>query len=374
MINGLVGIDTEGKITIFNKAAERITGFSMQDVLRRSYQEIFGKGNEGFASILKKAFQEKRPVVGERTFFSRGKSISLEVIINPVINSDGMMEGFVVVFRDISMLKHLQEEIRRKEKLALLGEMAASIAHEIRNPVSGIEGFALLLKESLKGDREKENWTENILKGARSLNNFVINLLNFSRPLKVNFQPIVIDSLVETTISFIQQKIQKEKLNIKIVKRLPSHPIRTVGDPDLLKQVFLNLAINAVEAMPGGGEVTVCVEKKNYPKSEMHQFIREMEEDYTLNISCGEIIVKFSDTGCGISPEERKKIFRPFYTTKSKGYGLGLSIAQQIIQKHRGKIKVYSKEGKGTTFLLILPLINELKELKNGRREYSHSR
>jgi len=372
MMDGLIAVDLEGKITIFNKAAERVTGYRAKEVLGQPYGVVFGKENEDFVSILRKTLQKKRPLVGERPFFSRNKSIFLEVIINPVGDPEDKMEGALVVFRDISVLRYLKDEIRRKEKLAILGEMAASIAHEIRNPLSGIEGFALLLKESLREDEEKKSWIDNIVKGARSLNNLVTSLLNFSRPINLNFQSVVVDRLIESVLSFIQQKIQKEKLNIQIITEFPSQPVEMVADPDLLKQVFLNLAINAVEAMSEGGKLTVCLKKKDHP--EIHQFIREMEGDYTFTTSCGEVCVKFSDTGCGISPEEEKKIFRPFYTTKSKGYGLGLAIVQQIIQSHGGRIRVKSKPGEGTTFILNLPLINDLRELKNGCREYSYSR
>ena len=374
MMDGLVAIDSEGKITILNRAAERITGYRAKKILGLSYEVAFGKENEDFVSILRKTFREKRPMVGEKPFFSQNKSIFLEVITNPIAGPENKMEGVVVVFRDISMLKHLKEEIRRKEKLAILGEMAASIAHEIRNPLSGIEGFALLLKESLKEDEERKNWIDNIVKGARSLNNLVTSLLNFSRCPRVNLQYVVIDKLIESILSFIQQKIQKEKRNIHIVKEFPPQPVEMIADPDMLKQAFLNLAINAIEAMPGGGKLRISIKKKNYPEYEPHQFVREIDGDYTLTTSCGEVCVEFSDTGCGISPEEKKKIFRPFYTTKSKGCGLGLAIVQQIIHSHWGDIKVKSKPGQGTTFVLTLPLINDLREIKNGCREYSHSR
>ena len=286
MMSGLVAVDLEGKITIFNKAAEEITGLRAKDVLGKSCKDVFGKDNKEFFSILSKAFKRRESVVGERAFFSSGKSILLEVIVNPVINPKGekdKIEGFVTVFRDISMLKHLQEEVRRREKLALVGEMAAGIAHEIKNPVSGIEGFALLLKESLEENDGRRKWVDNIIKGAQCLNNLVTNLLNFSRPLKMNFQFASINELIESTISFVEQKIRREKLNIRIIKELPSQSIRVLADSNLLRQVFLNLSINAIEAMPEGGRLTVCVRERSYPKSEIHQFIREIDGDYTLN-------------------------------------------------------------------------------------------
>jgi len=374
MMDGLFAVDVEGKITIFNRAAEKITGYKAKDVLNRPYEVVFGRENKDFVYILKKTFRKKKPLAEERHFFSQDKDLFLEIIINPVNSSQGKTEGIVVVFRDVSALRYLKEEIRRKEKMAMLGEMAASIAHEVRNPLSGIEGFALLLKESLSEDKEKSVWIDHIIKGARSLNNLVTSLLNFSRPLKPDFQTVIVDKLIEYTICIIQKKIEKEKLRISVIKDFPLQPVEMVADPDLLKQVFLNLALNAIEAMPGGGKLTIKVSKRKYLQYESRQFLREIDGDYIISTSCEEVLIEFSDTGCGIPLKERKKIFRPFYTTKSKGYGLGLSVVQQIVQSHGGKVKLESKPGEGTTFVLSFPLITSLREVKNGCREYSCGR
>jgi len=371
MMDGLIVLDLDGKITIFNHSAERITGYKAEDVLGRHYEAIFGKENEEFVSLLKESLDKRTAIIGEKNFFSSEKRIFLEVTANPVKDNDGKTEGVVVVFRDVSLIRYLKDEIQRKKKLAILGEMAASVAHEIRNPLSGIEGFALLLRDNLKEDREKKKWVEHIIKGARSLNNLVNNLLSFSHPLKPDFQFIMIDQIIESTLTLIQQKIQKEKIAVSMVKKFSSHPVKIVGDPDLLRQAFLNLMLNAVEAMPGGGKLSILVKVDSLAQATC-QSENKKHRGITCNID-RDVIVEISDTGHGIAPENISRIFHPFFTTKSKGCGLGLAIVQQIVESHGGKIRVRSKPGEGTTFILHLPLANNPGRVEDGSREYSYS-
>lgn len=358
MMNGLVVIDLEGRITIFNKAAEDITGYRAKDVLGKNYREVFEKENPELTCILQKSFEKEYSVIGEKSFVFKGKKVFIEIFVNLLLNQERKKEGFVVVFRDVSMLRHLQEEMRRKEKLAALGQMAATIAHEIRNPLSGIEGFAFLLRENIKVDETKRVWIENIIKGARDLNVLVTELLDFSRPLKIRFQRIIMEEIIEDALSFIKRKIQSEGNKICVKKEFFSNNVETMGDPHLLKRVFLNIAINALEAMGSKGELTVRLRKKTFPSRNYHQMIIESSDgEYTVAGLSGEAVVEFIDTGCGIESENLEKIFLPFYTTKPRGAGLGLAVVQQIIQEHRGNIRVESQKGKGSTFILTLPLI-----------------
>lgn len=374
IMDGLLAIDLDGRITLFNRSAERITAYQAKDILGRSYKIIFGERNKEFISILSKSLQEKKTFMGERPFFNEEKNIILDIITNPVLNAENKIEGVLAVFRDVSLLKYLKDEISRKEKLAALGEMAARVAHEIRNPLSGIEGFALLLKDTFEKNDERRKWVESIVEGTRSLNNLVSDLLNFSRPLKLKFQPVDIAQLVESALLFVRQKIEKEKLNIQIKKTFPSQNTVAMVDPQYMRQVFLNLMLNSIEAMPEGGELGIKLESKVYNESNTHQFLRENGKDYVFITSSGKIYIKFQDTGCGISKENIDRIFNPFYTTKHRGCGLGLAIVQQIVQAHGGRIEVESTPGKGTIFTIDIPLMSELRELKNGCREYSNSR
>jgi len=364
MTEGLIALNYKGEITLLNKTAEIISGYKSNEVLGLSYQQLFGRGNRAFSSILEKSLREKKSLMGERKFYTPNKSLLLEVSTNPINNKKGEIEGILAVFRDISIIKELQEEIRRKERLAILGEMATTIAHEIRNPLSGIEGFALLLKENLKDGLKEKKWIDNVVRGTRSLNSLLTNLLDFTHPIKPNFHQIEIKKVIEESLLFITQKIQEEKLNIQIEKRLPSGSIKINGDSILLKHAFLNLLLNATQAISEKGKITISINKKVHSCLRSRKFFKEWEGDYILAKSFEDIYINFSDTGCGISSEEKKKICQPFYTTKSKGCGLGLAITQRIIQNHGGMIKVDSKKDKGSTFTVILPCWQEVRREK----------
>lgn len=353
MINGLIGIDLQEKITVFNQAAEIITSYKAEKVVGLPYQKIFTHKNQFFTSLFKKTLQERKSLIEERIFYRLKQRVPLEIITNPVQDREGKIEGVLAVFRDLSLVKKLEEEIRDKEGLAMTGEMAASVAHEIRNPLSGIEGFALLLKDALKEKKQKE-WADNIIEGVRNLDNLVTNLLNFARPVRPDFQEIEPAKIIEDVLPFAFQEAEKKKMDLKVVKRFIAQEIRIKGDADLLKQAFLNFMLNSIQAMANKGRLTITIKQTNF--SRINEFSREEKGDCLLTKSSRQILIQFSDTGCGISPEEKKKIFRPFYTTKKKGYGLGMAITRRIIQSHSGTVRVESEKGKGTTFTVIFPL------------------
>jgi len=343
MASGLIAIDQGGKITIINQAAEAITTYRANEVLGFSYEKVFGQKNLSFTSLIKKTLQGGTSLMEEGVFYGREENIPLEIVTNPIRDEKKRMEGVLAVFQDLSAIRRLQKEIEEKNRLALLGEMAANVAHEIRNPLSGIEGFALLLKRTFPEDKKKQEWTDNIIEGTRNLNRLVTRLLDFARPLRLNLQVVELKEIIENVLSFLSQRIREEKANVEIKTEFLPHPIKVRGDSDLLKQAFLNLMLNAVQALSGRGKLIIRTSLVCCPH-------------YSLSGSQREAEVIFSDSGCGISAEDRKKIFHPFYTTKAKGCGLGLAITQRIIRSHRGNIRMESKKGKGSTFTVRLPL------------------
>jgi len=356
MMDGLIAVDEDERINLFNQSAEALTNLKAEKILQRPLSKVLGENNDSFVSILKKTLKEGRPLMGKKELYiGKDKVIPLEVTTNLIKDKKGKIEGALMVFRDISPIRQLEEEIQRKNRLAILGEMAASVAHEIRNPLSGIEGFALLLRNAIK-EKKKREWVENIVKGTRTLNNIITNLLNFARPLRPNFREVKIEELIEAVLPFVYQRIQKEKLDIQIYKHFPPEPTRMKADPNLLKQCFLNLMLNAVQSISKEGRITISIEKEIHPYPTPYKFLREWRGDYLVNRSRGNIYIRFSDTGCGISEEEKKKIFSPFYTTKPEGTGLGLAITQRIVQSHGGDIKVESSLNKGSVFTVRLPL------------------
>ncbi|OGW27483.1 MAG: hypothetical protein A2X56_11100 [Nitrospirae bacterium GWC2_57_13] len=229
------------------------------------------------------------------------------------------------------ILFQAEEQLRRSERLSALGELSASIAHEIRNPLGSIRGAAEILKDDYPPDAAKYEFIEILLKETERLNAIVQEVLGFARPRKPEFRPADVNEVVESVLVLTAHAARKAGVSVE--KRLDrSIGLRSI-DADLVKQAFLNLVLNAVQAMPGGGVLAVA--------SALQQ---------------GEIAVKISDTGQGISDEDRKRLFSPFFTTREGGTGLGLAITHRIIESHRGRIEVESTPGKGTTFIVRIPI------------------
>jgi len=225
--------------------------------------------------------------------------------------------------------KYHQDELRKSQRLAAVGELAASISHEIRNPLAGIKGaIQVILKDENISERHREVLTE-VLAQVDRLNGTVTDLLDFSRPLRPQMVPVSLGSVLDRTLDPIQLKPHLG--NVVIVRNygdLAPIPV----DPNLIGQAFFNIVVNSLQALEGSGMLEVSAE--------------EVEET---------VWVTFQDTGCGISPENMEKIFRPFFTTKHRGTGLGLSVARNIIEAHGGTIEVSSQVGQGAKFVVVLP-------------------
>lgn len=238
------------------------------------------------------------------------------------------------------MLKQRQEQLIRSEKLAALGQLSAGIAHEIRNPLTSIKIFIQSLEKEIALDENQEEDFRIIMKEIDRINENITRFLNFARPEEPLFQSINISPLVKNTVNLLAAKLKNSGIRPDI-SLLDEHPT-VEGDPKQLAQVFLNLLLNAVEAMPQGGTLTIRSGVKVNPDNRK-EFLQ--------------LIIK--DTGHGIPEKDRPYLFDPFFTTKAGGTGLGLSIVYSIIQKHNGRIEVESELGKGSSFILSLPIQEE---------------
>jgi two-component system NtrC family sensor kinase len=245
------------------------------------------------------------------------------------------------------MLKQRQEQLIRSEKMAALGQLSAGIAHEIRNPLTSIKIFIQSLEKEIDLDENQEEDFRIIMKEIDRINENITRFLNFARPEEPLFQAINTSALVKDTVSLLAAKLKNSGIRLDI--SLPDEHPPVEGDPKQLGQVFLNLLLNAVEAMPQGGTLTISSDVKVNPDSHQEFF---------------QLMIK--DTGHGIPEKDRPYLFDPFFTTKAGGTGLGLSIVYSIIQKHNGRIEVESELGKGSSFILSLPIQKE-----EGWREFS---
>lgn len=223
-----------------------------------------------------------------------------------------------------------EEQLRIAERLSALGELSASMAHEIRNPLGSIKGAAEILRDAFSKDDARFEFVQILLKETDRLNHILQDFLDFARSKTPRFQESDINEVMEFVLALTAR--EAEKVGVKVEKKLSPNVARINMDPDLMKQAFLNLVLNAIQAMPTGGVLTIeCAAES------------------------GAAVVKVSDTGVGISAESRKRLFTPFFTTKKNGTGLGLAIVYRIIQNHNGMIDVESELGKGTTFIIRIP-------------------
>ena len=238
------------------------------------------------------------------------------------------------------MLKQRQEQLIRSEKMAALGQLSAGIAHEIRNPLTSIKIFIQSLEKEIDLDENQEEDFRIIMKEIDRINENITRFLNFARPEEPLFQAINTSALMKNTVNLLAAKLKNSGIRLDI--SLPDDHPPVEGDPKQLAQVFLNLLLNAVEAMPQEGMLTIRSAVKVNPDS-LQEFLQ--------------LIIK--DTGHGIPEKDRPYLFDPFFTTKAGGTGLGLSIVYSIIQKHNGRIEVESELGKGSSFILSLPIQKE---------------
>jgi len=335
MTMGVIVINLDGEVSIYNRAAAEITGFAPEEVIGLPYEYVLGKDmpEESTPLFTLKSAVEKHNK--EKTIFTKdSKEIPVEYSTSVVRNLHGEPLGAVEIFSDLREIKHLQEEVQQARTLAALGEMASNVAHEIRNPLGGIGGFAALLERDLGVDDPRRNLVIKIIDGVARLNRIATNLLVYTRPVRPKKRPENIAAIVNEVLTFVQVELDQNESNIKLRKRYYVKDLEVPIDPELFQQIFLNIAKNAVQAMGDTGRLFVTV--KNVGKQEKV-----------------EIAVK--DTGPGIPKEYHKKLFMPFFTTKADGTGLGLSIVKKMIDAHNGDIIVESEAGKGTTFRLYFP-------------------
>jgi len=233
----------------------------------------------------------------------------------------------VKVFQDLTEIEALRQQVRRKDRLAALGEMAATVAHEIRNPLGGIRGFAALLGRDLRGNESASRLVDKILRGTANLERVVNELLEYTRPVDLRRRPTPCRELVEAAAGYIDPVPE----NVEFVNEV-DEDLRMLVDPDKMRQVLLNILLNAAQSIDGAGCVSIRSESGG-----------------------GTVSLFVTDTGRGMDEDELGRIFTPFYTTKEKGTGLGLAIALKIVESHGGALVAESQPGRGSTFALRLP-------------------
>jgi two-component system sensor histidine kinase PilS (NtrC family) len=330
MRGGLFTTNLEGFITLFNRSASEITGYSLEKTLGTHVARIFGNANWGGTGIS----EDLLPFRFEKTTKNiRGEDIYLGFTVSRFLLEDKRHIGYVYTFQDLTEIKELEKQVLQKDRMAAMGSMAASIAHEIRNPLTAISGSFHILRSELPLNIEQQKLAENISVEIKRLYRIITDFLAYARPINYSPRLVNLKQLTEDTVNLIKNSPEVSRGHQIDCAFDSVGSLYCQADPDLLKQVYWNLCGNAVRAMPGGGKLSIHLE----------------------DVAPGAVRISFQDTGIGLTGEEREKIFEPFQSSFCNGVGLGLSIVSQIVAAHRGSIKVTSSKGEGTTFQITLP-------------------
>ena len=337
--DGVIILDPGGHVVSLNQAAEELTKFSGSQIAGRPIGEVFPTP---LANLVARTVEVGRSHADFDAILSRadGAHLSVSAVASLVSDPHGETRGVVLVLRDLSRVRDLEQQVRRSDRLAALGVLAAGVAHEVRNPLVGVRAAAQLMQKEPNFPPSLSEFTGVIIRQVDRLNRLVDGLLDFAgqRPLRI--QSCNVHQIVEEALRLEDSRIQAGGMSL--VRRYDPGLPAVAGDPERLLQVFLNLVRNGIEAMRGvGGELTVRT-----------RFERVAPQ-------CGgrpAAVVEIGDRGPGMSPEVQAQLFTPFFTTKDGGTGLGLPISLRILEEHGGAIEVQSQAGEETTFRVLLPI------------------
>lgn len=338
MRSGLVTTDLRGNVVTFNRAAEEITGYKVPDIKGKSIFSIFGdieKQIEVGLESIRSRTRLPRFDIGCKT--ADGREIHLGFSVAPLVDESqhingSTTRGYVLTFQDLTEVMELEREVRRQERLAALGKMAAGLAHEIRNPLASMRGSVQVLAGELDLSTDQSQLMEIVLRESDRLNHIVSDFLVYARPPKIERTVVDLASILSETLALLRNSPELHPRH-EIIDSCGPDPVLYRADSNQMRQVFWNLARNAIQAMPLGGELRVSLDAP-------------ADEDVTIT---------FGDTGQGMSREQKDRMFEPF-NSSSGGTGLGMAIVYQLVRDHNGKIVVDSEAGKGTRVSIKLPL------------------
>lgn len=331
MPNGLISVDGEGKIVSINRNASELLELKGRRIRGVSFDQVIGRD----IFDLRETLELGREVI-EREVLCRttgGRVVPVGISTTPLRDADGKNMGAVTILRDLREIRELQEKVRRSERLASLGRLASGIAHEIRNPLSSIKGFAQYFQGKLKPPSQDRGYADIMIREVERLDRVIAGLLDFARPQEPRPKSVSIGEILDHSLKLLQSDFQRKEIEVE--RNYDDGDMNLNIDRDQITQAFLNIFKNSLESIEGGGKLRVSL---------------GLNPDKTM------VEIRVSDSGRGISRENLSRIFDPFFSTKKKGTGLGLAITLKIIENHRGEIGVDSSEGKGTTFRVLLPL------------------
>ncbi len=321
---GILTVDLNGNIKSFNAGAEKITGFLRFKIIDKKIDDVF----PFFSRILNEESQWKP----ESRFQVADSGKILGCSVSPLVDGNRKKIGNILIFQDLTVIKEMERQIEKNKQLAFIGEMAASLAHEIRNPLASISGPIQMLSEDLRLDETDRRLMQIVLRGKDRLEGFVKDFLLLARPKQSERKDIDVKAIIDDVLESLRFNPEWHE-HIEISMDLCDQT-GIYGNKAEIRQAIWNLILNAVQAMPEGGilKIETSPDEKKY------------------------LEIRISDNGCGIKEKDQDRVFEPFYTTKENGTGLGMAIVNRIVESHMGKIRIKSKPGKGTDCIVLLPI------------------
>ena len=342
--SGLVALDEQSKIIVFNRGAERIFDIDSRDAIRKDISDIIPH----IMPYLKVHSPHKFSQLSYKG--KEDQQIDLLLNISPLKEYDGSNKGKILVFQDTTRIREMEQEVKRMEDMAMLGELAAGIAHEIRNPLASISGSIQVLNDSLSKEEAHINrrLIEIVLREVSRLDHLVNDFLQFARPQRIEIEEFELNQLIMDTL-YLFQNSQSWSEHLDIDTKIMS-PLTIKSDPQQLKQVFWNIFLNASEAMPKGGLISIGADS---------------ETNFQSSIESVELVrIKIEDNGPGLDSKIAKDMFKPFSTTKKDGSGLGLAIVKRIVEGLGGKVSGENLASGGAAITILLPVSIKTGNLK----------
>jgi two-component system sensor histidine kinase HydH len=326
---GLIVTDSQGLIILCNQFAEQVASVAEKEVVGLSPDSVLAPELARALTVRDTATVDS----GREEITlpdNKGEPRTLQLHGMSVVDNEGAPAGVMLLIQDLSQVKSLEEELRRSERMAALGKMAAGVAHELRNPLSSIKGLAILLKSRFQEKSTDQETADILVQEVERLNRSISELLDYTRPQKLIKEDVHPDEVVRKAVSLI--RMDAESMGVEIEIQVEGNVPVIKADQDKLNQVFLNLFLNSIQAMEQGGSLDIEVASEG-----------------------GNVTFTVKDSGCGMDKEDLPRIFDPYFTTKPEGTGLGLAMSVKIIEEHGGTITFQSEPGKGTTAVVILP-------------------
>jgi two-component system sensor histidine kinase PilS (NtrC family) len=341
--SGLITTDLDGNIYTFNAAAAEITGHKAEDMQGKSIYSLFGNIYIPIADSLEATDTGEQPPRFETDCISpTGSLVRVGYNISPLFSETGETTGLVLTFQDLTEIRTMEENIRRKDRLAAVGRVAAGLAHEIRNPLGAMRGSIQVMQMQTPPESSQAALMDIILRESDRLNSIITNFLTYAKPRVSDFLETDVRESLNDTFTLLKHSPDIRENHV-LETILPEEPVLISADSTQLKQIFWNLARNSIQSMPDGGTLKITLQK----------------------LGTERVRILFEDTGCGMSAGQVEQLFEPFSESKTGGTGLGLSIVYQIIRDHNGSINVRSRENQGTTITVELPTVFRNQSFSN---------